>query len=184
MYLAISCIFSYVGCNIAISYILYRGDVDTGSREALIMEDITVASHDQEHSLKSSEFEETELPKSININLTAKEISADENSKEIELHYSEDSLNELKVVTDGGDFRHNSTLSMSDELSHRKLVVEIENAETEDCEKDVIAIDELSVDKNNILQQRRELISRPSFKITQIKRQLYSTYHIIVSLLK
>ena len=73
---------------------------------------------------------------------------------------------------------------MSDELSHRKPIVEIENEETEDCEKDVIAIDELSVDKNNILQQRRESISRPSCKITQIKRQLYSTYHVIVSLLK
>ena len=166
---------------------MYRGDVDTGSREALIMEDITVASHDQEHLLKSSEFEETaftELPESTDINLTAKEIFADENSKDIELQYSEDSLNELEVVTDGEDLRHNSTLSMSDELSHRKPILENKNDQTEDCEKDIIVTDELSVDKNIILQQRKESISRPTFKITQIKNQLYSTYHVIVSLWK
>ena len=119
---------------------------------ALIMEDINVASHDQEHSLNSNEFEETactELPESININSTVKEISADENSKETELQHSESSLDEIKSVSHchnpvtGGDLNH---LSINNELSHRKLVAE--NEGTEDHKENVIAMDELSADKN------------------------------------
>ena len=153
-----------------------RGDVDTSSGEALTMEGIPVASHDQECSSNTSEFEETactELPDSSDINLTVKKVSASENS--VELQDSESSLNEQEVVT-GVELRHNSALSKSDELSHRKPIIE--------NEEDVTAMEELSVDEDIILQQRKKPISRLNFKITQLKKQLYSTYRVIVSLLK
>ena len=124
--------------------IIHSSDLDTESREALVMEDINVASHDQEHSVQNSHsmLEETactELPDSINIISTVKE--ADENS---ELQVVSHCHN---PVTDGED---NLQLSVNYKLSHRNLVGN-KNEGTEDHE-DVIAMDELSTD-NNILSQ-------------------------------
>ena len=152
----------------------YRGDVDTESREALLMRDIDVTSHDQEDSLclvdsNDNDLKQTagtELSDSHDINATVKETAFAEHLKEvIESQFSESSLDEL-------DIRSHCHVPVADEdLKEGK----------ENSEGDMIAMDELSSDENIILQQRRESTSRSNFKTTH---QLHSTCHVFVSILK
>ena len=139
------------------------------------MKDINVASQDQEQSLyqnDKNDLEQTaciDLLKGNDINST-KEITAEENSKEIELQLLESNSNGPSYSHYPNEqLRHDKHL-MKNEASSRHFVVFADNEGTEDSKES--------------LDERRESISKPTTNIMHIKKKLYSIYHVPVSIMK
>ena len=149
------------------------------------MKDAKPALQNQEHSLyafqdsdiNTNHLSFVSLPESNNTNTTINENITRNTSKEINIKLHEsDGLHGLEPAADE-DVSYNTLTE--NELSYRKLLEKDDNVETEN-EGEVMDIDELTLNRNVIVNQRRG----STLKLRQLKKQFCLTCHVFASILR